>query len=207
MTSSSSQVKKTGKKSRTKTKTSSTQSMRTAQKLSKLKLKGEKSKKLSRDSESSLSTKSIEKASPTPSRSSRWQRFHKIQLSTTNAITYNIDEKAKEGMKIEPKLLNWNILGGLQKVYLTNHSDERKAIKIKCSDNYLYRVGRVFTFVEPGEMIDIDIVRQNGGAKPDKMLFLWTKAEKSDEDASKLFNKFSTYPMLVLPLTVNIPTE
>ncbi|VBB30804.1 unnamed protein product [Acanthocheilonema viteae] len=108
---------------------------------------------------------------------------------------------------MEPRLLNWNISGGIQKVYFTNYSNERRAIKVKCSDNYLYRVSRVFTFIEPGEMIGIDIVRQNGGAKPDKMIFLWTKAETSDNNASKLFNKVSTYPMLVLPLTVNNPTD
>ncbi|EJW77635.1 hypothetical protein WUBG_11456, partial [Wuchereria bancrofti] len=106
-------------------------------------------------------------------------------------------------LKMEPRLLNWNISGGIQKVYLTNPSDERRAIKVKCSDNYLYRVSHVYSFVEPGETAGIDIIRQNGGAKPDKMIFLWTKADKGDENASKLFNKHFSYPMVVLPLTVN----
>ncbi|EFO16632.1 hypothetical protein LOAG_11873 [Loa loa] len=108
---------------------------------------------------------------------------------------------------MEPKLLNWNISGGMQRVYLTNLSDERRAIKVKCSDNHLYRVSHVFSFVEPGEVLGIDIVRQNGSAKPDKMIFLWTKAEKNDNKASMLFNKISSYPMVVLPLTVNNLTE
>uniref|UniRef100_A0A915PZH3 MSP domain-containing protein n=1 Tax=Setaria digitata TaxID=48799 RepID=A0A915PZH3_9BILA len=116
-----------------------------------------------------------------------------------------ITEKPKQGLKIEPKSLNWNISGGIQKVYLTNPSDERRAIKVKCSDNHLYRVSRVFTFVEPGEMVNIDVVRQNGGAKTDKMIFLWTKAEQGVTSASDLFGNTSPYPMLVLPLTVNTP--
>uniref|UniRef100_A0A0R3RQQ0 Major sperm protein n=1 Tax=Elaeophora elaphi TaxID=1147741 RepID=A0A0R3RQQ0_9BILA len=115
--------------------------------------------------------------------------------------------KLRDGMKMEPGLLCWHVSGGIQKLFLTNQSKERRAIKIKCSDNRLYRVSSVFNILEPGETIGIDIVRQNGGSKPDKMLFLWTKAEKSDTNASKLFDKFSSYPMLVLPLIVNNPTD
>ncbi|KAK6109185.1 MSP (Major sperm protein) domain family protein [Brugia pahangi] len=183
---------------------------RKAQKLSKSKSKTNKSRKLSKQIDSSTSTKSVEDLSIRQKQSSRWERFPKhstvqtFQYSTTNgSMIRNIDEKLKEGLKMEPRLLNWNISGGIQKVYLTNPTDERRAIKVKCSDNYLYRVSHVYSFVEPGETAGIDIIRQNGSAKADKMIFLWTKAEKSDENASKLFNKHFSYPMVVLPLTVN----
>ncbi|VDK73922.1 unnamed protein product [Litomosoides sigmodontis] len=184
--------------------TESTKTQKSTSKSSKSRLKLKKARRLSRANELSKSTKSVERVSPQEARkSSRWERFRKPQTSST--ITCNIGEKLKKGMKMEPRLLNWNISGGVQRVYLTNQSNERRAIKVKCSDNDLYRVSHVFTFVEPGEMVSIDILRQNGGAKPDKMIFLFTKAEKSDESASKLFNKVSVYPMLTLPLTVNNP--
>ncbi|VIO99438.1 Uncharacterized protein BM_BM1204 [Brugia malayi] len=196
-----------GKKSHSKTmSTESTKRVekRKAQKLLKSKSKTNKSRKFSKQIDSSTSTKSVEDLSIRQKQSSRWERFPKH--STTNGFMIrNIDEKLKEGLKMEPRLLNWNISGGIQKVYLTNPTDERKAIKVKCSDNYLYRVSHVYSFVEPGETAGIDIIRQNGSAKPDKMIFLWTKAEKSDENASKLFNKHFSYPMVVLPLTVNNP--
>lgn len=41
-----------------------------------------------------------------------------------------IIDMMKKGIKMEPRLLNWNISGGIQKVYLTNHGDERRAIKV-----------------------------------------------------------------------------
>lgn len=36
----------------------------------------------------------------------------------------------------------------------------------------MYRVNPVFSFVEPGQILSIDILRQNGGAKVDKMVFV-----------------------------------
>uniref|UniRef100_A0A183DFZ8 MSP domain-containing protein n=1 Tax=Gongylonema pulchrum TaxID=637853 RepID=A0A183DFZ8_9BILA len=110
-------------------------------------------------------------------------------------------------LKMEPKSLNWNTSGGVQKVYLTNASDERRAIKVKCSDNNLYRVNPVFAFIEPGQVLNVDVVRQNGGAKADKMVFVWSKASDTDHNPQLLFNDVSSYAMSVLPLIVNAPAN
>lgn len=47
--------------------------------------------------------------------------------------------------------------------------------QVKCSDNSIYRVNPVYSFIEPGEVLAIDILRQNGGAKVDKMVFVAAK--------------------------------
>ncbi|VDP13917.1 unnamed protein product [Onchocerca flexuosa] len=170
----------------------------TSQKLSESKLKTGKSTKSSEELKSSPLIRSVERLSSRPRRSSRLQRFQKLPtVQVDRSIARNLDEKIDDGLKIEPKSLNWNISGGVQRVYLTNPSNERRAIKVKCSDNHLYRVNHVFGFIEPGQMFTIDVVRQNGGAKTDKM------AMETDKNASVLFKKLTVYPLLVLPLTVN----
>ncbi|MCP9264550.1 Major sperm protein [Dirofilaria immitis] len=184
-------------------------------KLSRSKSKAKRAKKSLKRHKSVPITKSMDRISSEMKRSSRFQRFPKQSAKhdissfqhVDRSILRDIDEKIQEAMKMEPKSLNWNTSGGVQRVYLTNPSNERRAIKVKCSDNHVYRVSHVFGIVEPGQILTIDVVRHNGGAKTDKMIFLWTKAERTDKNASMLFNKLSVYPALVLPLTVNNPTE
>ncbi|VDK82696.1 unnamed protein product [Onchocerca ochengi] len=201
----SSRIRKTrAKKSETRTKSVGSTASTKSQKLSESKSKTGKSTKSSEELKSSPVIRSVERLSSRPRRSSRLQRFRKLPtVKVERSIARNLDEKFEDGLKIEPKSLNWNISGGVQRVYLTNPSNERRAIKVKCSDNHLYRVSHVFGFIEPGQMFTIDVVRQNGGSKTDKMVFLWTEAMETDKNASMLFKKLSVYPLLVLPLTVN----
>lgn len=48
-------------------------------------------------------------------------------------------------------------------------------LQVKCTDNDLYRVNPVYAFIEPGQTVSFDIVRNNGGNKNDKLVFLATK--------------------------------
>ena len=56
---------------------------------------------------------------------------------------------------MEPRVLRFNKQGGLLKVQLHNPSSVRQAIKVKCSDNNLYRVNPVFAYVEPGQQLNV----------------------------------------------------
>ena len=51
-----------------------------------------------------------------------------------------------------------------------NPTEERIAIKIKTSDNGLYRVSPVFAFIESGTAIPIEITRTSGPAKEDRLV-------------------------------------
>ncbi|TKR68080.1 hypothetical protein L596_024121 [Steinernema carpocapsae] len=101
---------------------------------------------------------------------------------------------------MEPAELRWSSNGGIQKVILSNTSAERQAIKVKCSDNTLYRVNPVYAFVEPGQNLNVDIVRQNGQGKVDKIVFATAKAAANDACPQKLFQQGAVNPMMVLPL-------
>lgn len=72
-------------------------------------------------------------------------------------------------------MLHWKAEGGIQTVSIRNSSQDRHAVKVKCSDNQLYRVTPVYAFVEPGATLDVDILRQRGPAKLDKMVFVTSK--------------------------------
>uniref|UniRef100_A0A915AAH4 Major sperm protein n=1 Tax=Parascaris univalens TaxID=6257 RepID=A0A915AAH4_PARUN len=122
------------------------------------------------------------------------------EVVDTSAVSRPIESEPQKDMVMEPRELRWSTTGGMQKVILTNPTEERRAIKVKCSDNNLYRVNPVFSFVEPGQSLGIDIIRHNGGAKIDKMVFVTAKAKPEDMQPRELFDPSVANPMLVLPL-------
>ncbi|KAK6030930.1 MSP domain protein [Ostertagia ostertagi] len=91
-------------------------------------------------------------------------------------------------LRVEPCELSYKAIGGLKGV--------------KCSDNMLYRVNPVFGVVEPGKSSRIDILRQNGGAKIDKIVLVTTKAEDGETPSREVFNQGRSTEMMVLPLLV-----
>ncbi|KAL6743924.1 hypothetical protein Aduo_016909 [Ancylostoma duodenale] len=109
-------------------------------------------------------------------------------------------EKGKEGTggkeaKVEDKLpkfsvtqIEWDEKGGKQIITVTNPSDDKMGMKIKTSDNNLFRVEPVFANIEPGKSLDVAIIRSAGAVKEDKVLILLTQ-NKADEDLEKLFKK------------------
>ncbi|KAJ1345659.1 hypothetical protein KIN20_000250 [Parelaphostrongylus tenuis] len=66
----------------------------------------------------------------------------------------------------------------------------------------LYRVNPVFGVVEPGKSSRIDILRQNGAAKIDKMVLVTTRAEEGELPSREAFNRARNTEMMVLPLLV-----
>uniref|UniRef100_A0A914Y707 MSP domain-containing protein n=1 Tax=Panagrolaimus superbus TaxID=310955 RepID=A0A914Y707_9BILA len=100
---------------------------------------------------------------------------------------------------MEPAELRWSSTGGMQKISLLNQSNERQAIKVKCSDNTVYRVNPVYAIVEPGQTLNVDVMRQNGSNKVDKIVFVTTRAGL-EENPKNLFKPGTQSSMMVLPL-------
>nr|AAN08883.1 MSP-domain protein 5 [Ascaris suum]AAP76180.1 MSP-domain protein 5 [Ascaris suum] len=90
-------------------------------------------------------------------------------------------------LAVEPSDLRWTEEGGTRTIRISNLTNERQAMKVKCSDNYLYSVDPVYTFVEPGSRISVEVVRNNGALKLDEMVFVTTKAKADDQHAKSLF--------------------
>jgi len=90
-------------------------------------------------------------------------------------------------LHLDQTVLRFGEKGGLLKVQLHNPTSYRQAIKAKCSDNNLYRLNPVYGYVEPGQTMKIEILRQGGNSKVDKLLFVTAKAPSGDFDVKKLF--------------------
>ncbi|KJH45618.1 MSP domain protein [Dictyocaulus viviparus] len=115
--------------------------------------------------------------------------------------TTSLPAKPSE-LRVEPPELSYKAIGGLKGVNIINETTERKFFKVRCSDNMLYRVNPVFGVVEPGRSARIDILRQNGAAKIDKMVLVTTKAEDGELPSREVFNRAKNTEMMVLPLLV-----
>uniref|UniRef100_A0A7E4W0F7 Major sperm protein n=1 Tax=Panagrellus redivivus TaxID=6233 RepID=A0A7E4W0F7_PANRE len=115
-------------------------------------------------------------------------------------------DSAKE-IKMEPAELRWSSTGGMQKISLVNQTAERQAIKVKCSDNNVYRVNPVYAFVEPGQTLNVDVMRQNGSNKVDKIVFVTAKAPVEEANPKVLFKPGAPSSMMVLPLLATAQNE
>ncbi|MFH4980862.1 hypothetical protein AB6A40_007571 [Gnathostoma spinigerum] len=73
-------------------------------------------------------------------------------------------------------------------------------LQVKCSDNDLYRVNPVFTFLEPYETLKFDVVRREGQPKVDKLVFVSASADKDAKKPEDLFVVEPVGRAAVLPL-------
>lgn len=99
------------------------------------------------------------------------------QQTTGSQVGHSLAEevnsiKHSKEMNVAPAKLQYQTLGGVNQIELKNTSNERKAYKIKCSDNSLYRVNPVYGFAEPRSSVKIDVLRLNGEQKTDKLVLL-----------------------------------
>uniref|UniRef100_A0AC34Q0P8 Major sperm protein n=1 Tax=Panagrolaimus sp. JU765 TaxID=591449 RepID=A0AC34Q0P8_9BILA len=118
----------------------------------------------------------------------------------------NVVNDSSREIKMEPAELRWSAAGGLQKISIMNQTGDRQAIKVKCSDNNIYRVNPVFAFIEPGQTLNVDVMRQNGSNKVDKLVFITSKASPEDNNPKQIFKPGTTNnTMMVLPLLATQP--
>uniref|UniRef100_A0A8R1HSX3 Major sperm protein n=1 Tax=Caenorhabditis japonica TaxID=281687 RepID=A0A8R1HSX3_CAEJA len=108
--------------------------------------------------------------------------------------------KHSSQLAVAPARLQYQTLGGVNQIELKNTSTERKAYKVKCSDNALYRVNPVFGFAEPKSTVKIDVLRLNGEEKTDKLVLLTANANGA-LDPRDAFNTIAEHrEMMVVPL-------
>ncbi|KAM3716743.1 Sperm-specific class P protein [Dirofilaria immitis] len=171
------------------------------------KLRNKKESKKSSKTQKTRSTRSRSEGSLSNSRKQRSsplkQSRHVEPLASNAEKSSRASKKSNEeqrDLKMEPIELRWNTNGGVQKVFISNPTNIRRALKVKCSDNNLYRVNPVYSFIEPGQVLAIDIFRQNGGAKVDKMVFVAAMAKNDEQNPRAVFQDDLPKPMMVLPL-------
>ncbi|CAJ0582987.1 unnamed protein product, partial [Mesorhabditis spiculigera] len=91
---------------------------------------------------------------------------------------------------LTPKIAYFSsVKGGASRHMLVNGSDQQIAVKIKCSNNSLYRVSPVYCNLVPGQAQRLQIVRDPGAAKVDKLIILFKRSDAiNPRDAFVLTN-------------------
>ncbi|KHN87187.1 Uncharacterized protein Tcan_08368 [Toxocara canis] len=196
--SASKQGSKSGKMSASKH--SSKSAKQSARKSAKSK-KGERSSKSTSASKSERSLRSSKSGKTTQSKkSSKAKDAQQSSRSARIAKASKCVPAARPILAVEPEDLRWTKEGGAQLIHVSNLTNERHAVKVKCSDNYLYSVNPVYAIVEPGGKIDVEVMRNNGDLKLDEMVFVTTKANMEDQQAKALFAHSSGNPAAIVPL-------
>ena len=63
----------------------------------------------------------------------------------------------KTGLEVYPRRAEFMTFGGAARHVLVNSGYTRIAVKIKCSDNGLYKVSPVYSFIDPGCSRDLEV--------------------------------------------------
>ncbi|PIC51809.1 hypothetical protein B9Z55_002171 [Caenorhabditis nigoni] len=174
----------------------STKSSKSSRKSSKSS-KSRKARRLDSDAQykmekSGKSSKISAASAPKPSTGGK--QMEKSLVEEVNAI------KHSNQLSVVPAKLQYQTLGGVSQIELKNTSGERKAYKVKCSDNALYRVNPVFGFAEPHSTAKIDVLRLNGEQKTDKLVLLTTNAKDAADPHEAFAKQTEQREMMVVPL-------
>lgn len=226
---------RSGKKKKS---TASMRSSRSSKKSGKSGKSGSKKGRSGKKSKSGKSSKSSGVTSSKSSKSARKGRSAKSQKSAkvkTNSFAAKVEKKERKTatttssadtptasartmlppvpqiveLRAEPAELTVAQIGGLQKFNFINNSNERRVFKVKCSDNQLYRISPVFGIVEANSSAAIEVLRQNGAVKPDKLVLLTTKVpeDAAGKGAKDLLDNLSlrrdSCQMTVVPIFVD----
>ncbi|RCN51030.1 MSP domain protein [Ancylostoma caninum] len=92
-------------------------------------------------------------------------------ISSISAMLYDSEDHS---LFLTPRVCYFSAAkGGASRHMMVNGSSQRMAIKIKCSNNEIFRVSPVYCMLEPGGSQRLQIVRDPGEAKTDKIVLLY----------------------------------
>lgn len=90
----------------------------------------------------------------------------------------------------EPKTLDFaSGVTAMKKIGMTNTTKKRLAVKVLCSNNAVYRVEPVYSFVEPMQSFGAEVHRLDDGKAPreERLLFQIIEASPTDTNIRELF--------------------
>uniref|UniRef100_A0A1I7TVE5 Major sperm protein n=1 Tax=Caenorhabditis tropicalis TaxID=1561998 RepID=A0A1I7TVE5_9PELO len=89
----------------------------------------------------------------------------KKENSSTSKISYS-------NVRVIPHEMSFRVIGGLKHVRVKNSTGKRMAFMVKCSDNMLFSINPVYGIIESERDAQINILRENGEAKNDKLVII-----------------------------------
>ncbi|VDM96624.1 unnamed protein product [Thelazia callipaeda] len=112
--------------------------------------------------------------------------------------------KEEPALSVDPETAIFLPNGGKSEHMLVNISDKRLAVKVRCSDNSLFRVSPVYMFIEPGSCGNFVITRLPGPAKSDKLVFHYFFCKPNDLEPKEVFKSNAQKSPEILKLPINI---
>ncbi|GMS93050.1 hypothetical protein PENTCL1PPCAC_15225 [Pristionchus entomophagus] len=109
---------------------------------------------------------------------------------------------------IEPAEMTWGApKGEKRRMRIVNNSNERMAIKMKCSDIHAYQFEPIFSFVGVRETAKIKVVRHGIMVKEDKAVIMMVPCKDSDQDPAAVFKAtpFDQQEKRTIPFKVRPP--
>ncbi|KAK6016111.1 MSP domain protein [Ostertagia ostertagi] len=94
-----------------------------------------------------------------------------------------------KALSVDPDCAYFNVTGGKSDHMLVNLGESRLAVKIRCSNNALYRVSPSAMFIEAGQCQNLVVIRQAGPARSDKLILQFLPCEKDVEDCKEFFKQ------------------
>ncbi|CAJ0579143.1 unnamed protein product, partial [Mesorhabditis spiculigera] len=104
---------------------------------------------------------------------------------------------------VQPRAASFGVEGGASQHSITNKGKTRVAVKVKCSDNRLYKVSPVFTFIDPGQTVALSIARGEGDSKKDKLVIMVLETTPQAQDPRVVFDVCGSRP-ISLPIALNV---
>uniref|UniRef100_A0A7I4Y9V4 Major sperm protein n=1 Tax=Haemonchus contortus TaxID=6289 RepID=A0A7I4Y9V4_HAECO len=103
-------------------------------------------------------------------------------------------------LHVYPPFAEFIEFGGASKHVLTNAGSSRMVFKVKCSNNSLFKVSPVYAFLDSGASMELQILRQEGPTRNDKLIIMYKEAKRAEKDPKKSFENEGVTAKKVLPL-------
>ncbi|KAK6755734.1 hypothetical protein RB195_014243 [Necator americanus] len=102
----------------------------------------------------------------------------KGSLDSTNDSQLLQVEINTQGIKSNKDDIVWRHYGGKKRFSICNKTDSIHAVKIRCSDNSLFRITPAMASVQPNETLTVRIYRTRSPIKPDKIVIFVTPVRR-----------------------------
>uniref|UniRef100_A0A1I7X6P4 Major sperm protein n=1 Tax=Heterorhabditis bacteriophora TaxID=37862 RepID=A0A1I7X6P4_HETBA len=103
-------------------------------------------------------------------------------------------------LSVVPPFAEFIEFGGASKHVLTNVGSARMAFKVKCSNNSFFKVSPVHSFLGSGASVDLQILRQEGPTRNDRLIIMYKEAKKGEKDPKKTFETKGEIAKKAIPL-------
>ncbi|KAK6755739.1 hypothetical protein RB195_014243 [Necator americanus] len=111
----------------------------------------------------------------------------KGSLDSTNDSQLLQVEINTQGIKSNKDDIVWRHYGGKKRFSICNKTDSIHAVKIRCSDNSLFRITPAMASVQPNETLTVRIYRTRSPIKPDKIVIFVTPTARIERHLKELF--------------------